>query len=101
VIQSPEVDQELNQARGMLSQTQATLTLAQITAKRYQDLIQTNAVAQQEVDTSNQNLSAQQATLQATSANVKRLEECSRFEKVIAPFDGVITQRLVNEGDLN
>ena len=47
VIQSPEVDQELNQARGMLNQTQAALTLAQITAKRYQDLIQTNAVAQQ------------------------------------------------------
>jgi len=100
VIQSPEVDQELNQARGMLNQTQAALTLAQITAKRYQDLIQTNAVAQQEVDTSNQNLSAQQANLQATSANVKRLEELQSFEKVIAPFDGVITQRLVNEGDL-
>jgi len=100
VIQSPEVDQELNQARGMLNQTQAALTLAQITAKRYLDLIQTNAVAQQEVDTSNQNLSAQQANLQATSANVKRLEELQSFEKVIAPFDGVITQRLVNEGDL-
>ena len=100
VIQSPEVDQELNQARAMLTQTQATLTLAQITAKRYQELIQTNAVAQQEVDASNQNLSAQEATLQATSANVKRLEELQSFEKVTAPFAGVITQRLVNEGDL-
>ena len=100
VIQSPEVDEELNQARGILSQNQAALTLAQITAKRYQELIKTNAVAQQEVDVSNQNLSAQQANLQATSANVKRLEELQSFEKVIAPFDGVITQRLVNEGDL-
>ena len=100
VIQSPEVDQELSQARAMLSQTQATLTLAQITAKRYQDLIQTNAVAQQEVDTSKQNLSAQQANLQATRANVNRLEELQSFEKVVAPFDGIITQRLVNDGDL-
>jgi RND family efflux transporter MFP subunit len=100
VIQSPEVDQELNQARAMLSQTQANVTLAEVTAKRYQDLIQTNAVAQQEVDTSSQNLSAQQAALQADDANVKRLEQMQSFERVVAPFDGVITQRLINEGDL-
>jgi RND family efflux transporter MFP subunit len=100
VIQSPEVDQELNQARAVLSQTQANVTLADVTAKRYQDLIHTNAVAQQEVDTSSQNLSAQQAALQAADANVKRLEELQAFERVVAPFDGVITQRLINEGDL-
>ena len=100
IIQSPEVDQELNQARAMVSQTQANLTLAQVTTKRYQDLIQTNAVSQQEVDTNSQNLSAQQATLQAVQANVKRLEELQSFERVVAPFDGIITQRLINEGDL-
>jgi RND family efflux transporter MFP subunit len=100
VIQSPEVDQELNQARAMVSQTQANVALADVTAKRYQDLIHTNAVAQQEVDTNNQNLSAQQAGLQAAQANVKRLEELQSFERVTAPFDGVITQRLINEGDL-
>lgn len=100
VIQSPEVDQELNQARAMLSQTRANVTLAEVTAKRYQDLIHTNAVAQQEVDTSSQSLSAQQAALQADDANVKRLEEMQSFERVVAPFDGVITQRLINEGDL-
>jgi RND family efflux transporter MFP subunit len=100
VIQSPEVDQELNQARAMVSQTQANVALADVTAKRYQDLIHTNAVAQQEVDTNNQNLSAQQASLQAAQANVKRLEELQSFERVTAPFDGVITQRLINEGDL-
>jgi RND family efflux transporter MFP subunit len=100
VIQSPEVDQELNQARAMLSQTQANVTLAQVTAKRYSELIHTNAVAQQEVDTSSQNLSAQQAALQAAHANVKRLEQMQSFERVVAPFDGVITQRLINEGDL-
>jgi RND family efflux transporter MFP subunit len=100
VIQSPEVDQELNQARAMLSQTQANVTLAEVTAKRYADLIHTNAVAQQEVDTSNQNLNAQNAALQAADANVKRLEQMQSFERVVAPFDGVITQRLINEGDL-
>jgi RND family efflux transporter MFP subunit len=100
VIQSPEVDQELNQARAMVSQTQANLTLAGVTAKRYQELIHTNAVAQQEVDTNNQNLSAQKATLQADQANVNRLQELQSFERVVAPFDGVITQRLINEGDL-
>jgi RND family efflux transporter MFP subunit len=100
VIEAPEVDQELNQARAMLSQAQANVTLAGVTAKRYQDLIHTNAVAQQEVDTNNQNLSAQTANLQAADANVKRLEELQSFEKVVAPFDGVITQRLVDVGDL-
>jgi RND family efflux transporter MFP subunit len=100
VIQSPEVDQELNQARAMLSQTRANVTLAEVTAKRYQELIHTNAVAQQEVDTSNQSLRAQQAALQADDANVKRLEQMQSFERVVAPFDGVITQRLINEGDL-
>jgi RND family efflux transporter MFP subunit len=100
VIESPEVDQELNQARATLNQTQANLTLAGITAKRYQDLIDTNAVAQQQVDQNNQNLSAQQAGMQGARANVKRLEELQGFEKVTAPFDGVITQRLTDVGNL-
>lgn len=100
VIQSPEVDQELNQARAMLSQAQANVSLAGVTARRYQELSPTNAVAQQEVDTTSQNLSAQQATLQAAQANVNRLKELQSFERVVAPFDGVITQRLINEGDL-
>jgi RND family efflux transporter MFP subunit len=100
LIQSPEVDQELAQARAMQSQTQANLTLAQVTAKRYQDLSGTKAVAQQDVDMNNQNLSAQVANLQAAEANVKRLQELQGFERVLAPFDGVVTQRLVNVGDL-
>jgi RND family efflux transporter MFP subunit len=99
-IESPEVDQELNQARASLSQTQANLVLAGITAKRYQELIPTNAVAQQEVDQNNQNLDAQKAGVQAAIANVNRLEQLQGFEKVIAPFDGVITQRRTDIGDL-
>ena len=100
LIQSPEVDQELDQARAMQSETQANVQLAQITAKRYQDLSGTKAVAQQSVDMNNQNLSAQMASLQAANANVMRLEDLKGFERVVAPFDGVVTQRLVNIGDL-
>jgi RND family efflux transporter MFP subunit len=100
LIQSPEIDQELDQALAMQSQTQANLTLAQVTAKRYQELSGTKAVAQQDVDMNNQNLSAQVANLQAADANVKRLQELQGFERVLAPFDGVVTQRLVNVGDL-
>jgi RND family efflux transporter MFP subunit len=100
VIDSPEVDQELSQARATLSQTEANLKLAGVTAQRYQDLTGTNAVAQQEIDTNTQNLSAQQAALQASIANVKRLEALQGFERVTAPFDGVITQRLTDIGNL-
>jgi RND family efflux transporter MFP subunit len=100
LIESPEVDQELNQARATLAQTQATLTLARITAARYQELIKTDAVSQQDVDQNNQNLEAQKANVQAESANVSRLEQLQGFEKVLAPFDGIITQRLTDIGDL-
>jgi RND family efflux transporter MFP subunit len=100
VIESPEVDQELNQARASLSQVQANLTLAGITAKRYQELIKTNAVSQQDVDQNNQNLEAQQANLQSAGANVSRLQQMQGFERVIAPFDGIITQRQTDIGDL-
>jgi RND family efflux transporter MFP subunit len=99
-IESPEVDQELNQARAALAQAQANLTLADITAKRYQSLITTNAVSQQDVDSNNQNFDSQKANVQAMSANVSRLEQLQSFEKVIAPFNGVITQRLTDIGDL-
>ena len=100
VIESPEVDQELNQARASLSQAQANLTLADVTAKRYLDLIPTHAVAQQQVDQNNQNLDARKAGLQGADANVKRLEQMQGFERVVAPFTGVITQRLTDIGDL-
>lgn len=99
-IESPEVDQELNQARAALAQAQANLTLADITAKRYQSLITTNAVSQQDVDSNNQNFDSQKANVQAASANVSRLEQLQGFEKVIAPFNGVITQRLTDIGNL-
>jgi RND family efflux transporter MFP subunit len=99
-IDAPEVDQQLNQARAMLIQAQTSLTLAKVTAPRYQELIKTNSVSQQEVDQNNQNLAAQEANVEAASANVSRLEQMQGFEKVVAPFDGVITERKTDFGDL-
>jgi len=100
LIESPEVDQQLNQARATLAQAQATLKLADITAARYRGLINTDAVSQQDVDVNNQNLDAQKANAEAASANVSRLQQMQGFEKVTAPFDGTITQRLTDVGDL-
>jgi RND family efflux transporter MFP subunit len=99
-IDAPEVDQQLNQARAMLKQAETSLALAKITAPRYQELIKTNSVSQQEVDQSNQNLDAQTANVQASTAAVSRLEQMQAFEKIVAPFDGVITLRKTDFGDL-
>jgi RND family efflux transporter MFP subunit len=99
-IDAPEVDQQLNQARAMLKQAETSLALAKITAPRYQELIKTNSVSQQEVDQNNQNLAAQAANVQAATAAVSRLEQMQGFEKIVAPFDGVITQRKTDFGDL-
>jgi RND family efflux transporter MFP subunit len=100
VIEAPEVDQELSHARAMLAQAQANRELAAVTAARYRDLITSNSVSQQEVDNNNQNLSSQAASVQAASAEVARLEQLQGFEKVYAPFDGVITARRTDVGDL-
>jgi RND family efflux transporter MFP subunit len=100
VIEAPEVDQELNHARAMLAQAQANLQLATVTSARYRDLIQSNSVSQQEVDNNNQNLNSQTANVQAASAEVGRLEQMQGFEKIYAPFDGVITARKTDVGDL-
>jgi RND family efflux transporter MFP subunit len=99
-IDAPEVDQQLNQARAMLKQTETSLALARVTAPRYQELIKTNSVSQQEVDQNNQNLAAQTANVQAAEADVSRLEQLQGFEKIVAPFDGVITLRQTDFGDL-
>jgi len=99
-VDAPEVDQELSRARAMLTQAQANLQLASVTAARYRDLIQSNSVSQQEVDNNNQNFNAQTANVQAASAEVRRLEQMQGFENIYAPFDGVITARKTEVGDL-
>ena len=100
VIEAPEVDQELSHARAMLTQAQANLELATVTSARYRDLIKSNSVSQQEVDNNNQNLNSQAANVQAATAEVGRLEQMQGFEKIYAPFDGVITARKTEVGDL-
>jgi RND family efflux transporter MFP subunit len=99
-IDAPEVDQQLLHARAMLSQSRANLTLASVTAQRYRELIKNNAVAQQQVDQNNQNLVAQRANVQAAAADVAALEQQQIYEKVVAPFDGIITERRTDTGDL-
>jgi RND family efflux transporter MFP subunit len=99
-IETPELDQQLSQARAMLAQADANLKLAKITAGRYQDLIQSHSVSQQEVDQNNQNLAMLTASRDAASAEVQRLEQLQAFERVCAPFDGIVTARNTDIGDL-
>jgi RND family efflux transporter MFP subunit len=99
-IDTPEVDQELAQARADLATSQANLSLSGITAARYQDLLKTDSVSRQDADNANGDLAAKRAMVQSAEANVKRLEELESFKRVYAPFSGVITQRNVDPGTL-
>jgi RND family efflux transporter MFP subunit len=99
-IDSPEVDQQLDQARADLKTAQTNLATAKITADRWQALLKTDSVSQQETDQFVGSYHAMQATVEANAANVRRLEELQSFEKVYAPFDGVITARNTDIGAL-
>lgn len=99
-IETPEVDQQLEQARADLKNSQANEQLAQITAARWQNLLKTNSVSKQETDQAVSDLSARQATVDSMNANVHRLEQLQSFEKVYAPFSGVITARNTDIGAL-
>jgi RND family efflux transporter MFP subunit len=99
-IETPEVDQQLQQARADLDTAQANLNIAKITAARWQDLVSTGSVSQQETDQAVSNLSAVKAAAESSAANVRRLEQLQSFEKVCAPFDGVITARNTDIGAL-
>ena len=100
VIDSPEVDQQLQQARSNLLTAQANLDLAAITKARYQGLLKTNAVAQQDVDNAVGTYNANKAIVEADRAAVEQYSALVSFEKVYAPFDGVITARNTDIGDL-
>jgi RND family efflux transporter MFP subunit len=99
-IDTPEVDQQLEQARADLKNSQANEQLAQITAARWQNLLKTNSVSKQETDQAISDLSARQASVDSMTANVHRLEQLQSFEKVYAPFSGVITARNTDIGAL-
>jgi RND family efflux transporter MFP subunit len=100
VIETPEVDQQLQQARSNLATAQANLDLAAITKSRYQGLLKTNAVAQQDVDNAVGTYNANKAIVEADQAAVDQYTALVSFEKVYAPFDGVITARNTDIGDL-
>jgi RND family efflux transporter MFP subunit len=99
-IDSPEIDQQLAQARADLATAEANLRLARITAERYQNLLKTDSVAKQDVDEKIGDRDAKQAVADSAAANVKRLLDTQGFEKVVAPFDGVITARKIDVGNL-
>jgi RND family efflux transporter MFP subunit len=99
-IETPEVDQQLLQARADLGTAQANEHLSQITEARYSELLKTDGVSKQEVDNATGDLAAKRAIVQSSEANVRRLEELKSFQKVLAPFSGVITQRNVDNGTL-
>ena len=100
VIDAPEVDQQLAQSLSNLNTAKANLALAEITKNRYEGLIKTNAVAQQDVDNAVGSYKANQAIVAADEANVKQLQALQSFEKIYAPFDGVVTARNTDIGDL-
>jgi RND family efflux transporter MFP subunit len=100
VIETPEVDQQLQQARSNLLTAQANLALAEITKTRYQGLLSSNAVAQQDVDNAVGAYNANKAMVDADQATVQEYEALVSFEKIYAPFDGVITARNTDIGDL-
>ena len=100
VIETPEVDQQLQQARSNLLTAQANLELASITKTRYQGLLKSNAVSQQDVDNAVGTYNANAAIVEADKAAVQQYSALVSFEKVYAPFDGVITARNTDIGDL-
>lgn len=93
IIETPELDAQLKQAQADLNTAIANNKLAQITSKRWQNLVKTQSVSQQEVDEKVNTAAALEALVIASQANVNRLTELVNFERVIAPFDGIITAR--------
>jgi RND family efflux transporter MFP subunit len=107
VIETPELDQQLQQAQSELQTAQANLQLAQVTADRWIYLLKTNVVSKQETDQTVSDFNAKRAIVDSDEANVRRLQQLQEFEHVYAPFDGVITARdtdvgaLIQNGDTN
>jgi RND family efflux transporter MFP subunit len=99
-IETPEIDQQLRQARAEQATAQANYKLAKSTAERWQSLRKTESVSQQETDEKLGDLESKAAAVEAAGANVKRLEETQAFQRVYAPFAGIITARNVDIGDL-
>ncbi|MGD1103955.1 MAG: efflux RND transporter periplasmic adaptor subunit [Terriglobia bacterium] len=99
-IDTPELDQQLQQVRADLATAKANYDLAQTTAARYEFLLKSDSVAKQDVDNVVGDAHAKKAMVDSATDNVKRLEQLQSFEKVYAPFDGVLTARNTDIGQL-
>ncbi|CAD6558057.1 Multidrug resistance protein MdtA [Paraburkholderia hiiakae] len=100
VIDTPDLDQQLQQARADLQNSVANEKLAATTAKRWTEMLKQDSVSQQEADEKTSDLIAKQATVEANEANVRRLEALESFKRITAPFDGVVTARKTDVGAL-
>jgi RND family efflux transporter MFP subunit len=99
-IEAPDLDQQLMQAKGALASAEAAEALSKVTAQRWTTLGQTNTLSKQAVDEKTGDLSVKEANVKAAKANVERLEVLAAFKKVTAPFDGVVTARSTDVGNL-
>jgi RND family efflux transporter MFP subunit len=99
-IETPEVDQQLEQSRADLATAQANYELAKTTADRWQFLLKSDSVSKQETDEKVGDLNAKKAIVDAMTSNMHRLQELKGFEKVYAPFSGVVTARNIDVGSL-
>jgi RND family efflux transporter MFP subunit len=99
-IETPEVDAQLQQAKADLETAEVNLQLAQVTSDRYVALQKKGAIARQDMDNSVSDMNSKKAIVNSAAANVKRLQDLQAYEKVYAPFDGVITVRNTDIGQL-
>ena len=99
-IETPEVDQQLRQARADLATARANLNLAVITAERNENLLKTRSVSTQDRDNAQGALAADKAIVESNEGNVGRLAQLQSYEKIYAPFDGVVTARNTDIGAL-
>jgi len=100
VVETPELDQQLRQARANLKNAEANQQIADITATRWQNLLKTDSVSHQEADQAVSDLHSKEALVDSNRANVDRLEQLQSFERIIAPVNGVITARNTDIGAL-
>jgi RND family efflux transporter MFP subunit len=99
-IDAPEIDKQVAQAESDLATAQANANIARIQAERYTALVKSDAVSQQDADTYVNQATGTAAAVRSAQANVQRVKELQSFEKVYAPFDGVVTARAVDTGQL-
>jgi RND family efflux transporter MFP subunit len=99
-IDTPEIDHQVDQAQADLATAEANYSLAQLTTERYKDLLKTESVSKQEADNAAGDFQAKKSIVQSAQSNLDRVKELQSFQKIYAPFDGVITARNTDIGAL-